>query len=390
MNLYDKNICDKVQKELFLSESGELSEDFKKHIENCDKCKKEYDKFLKMRLIVSDSAPSVPDLRQKVLGKIKNEQIKISEKKTFRRHIPLGTIAAAAAVLAVYVSIYGTKIPDMIFSNSFNDSSLKSNQPLYENSSKDQSESGSVLSESNLDSAAYQNTEDNSELLLPAGDENSSDMLLQSSDVVSDNAAADAADAAESTEMPFTDNYSYSDDGYDDKAADDEKSFDIRKGGTILMSYPNSNILLFVPGINAENIMEPETQNDNGDDGTEKRSLYDNSKTQTDLSGNSDGNNLSDSGNSDSSDSPGLIMNPSSGDGSSGTDSAQSNSIITDQSEAEKLFESMSEKYPGRISKELFDEVGENIYISFVNSLSDYESGYTAEALKAFAENYMS
>ena len=75
MNLDDKNICDKVQKELFLSESGELSEDFKKHIENCDKCKKEYDKFLKMRLIVSDSAPSVPDLRQKVLGKIKNEQI---------------------------------------------------------------------------------------------------------------------------------------------------------------------------------------------------------------------------------------------------------------------------------------------------------------------------
>ncbi len=98
-------ICDQVKKGMLLFE--DLPLEHKIHINSCEECGAEFDKIKKMQDLVRISAPSGVSLKDSVMGRIKNENIKIEPYvQPKRRHIPIGTISAAAAVLAVGVIAY--------------------------------------------------------------------------------------------------------------------------------------------------------------------------------------------------------------------------------------------------------------------------------------------
>ncbi len=111
-------LCDKVQDILLShSEGEELSEEVFQHIVCCEKCRSEKEKLDRTRELTRLSSPKCPELREAVLDRIRNENINIDVPKK-KRHFPIGTLAAAAAVLVVYISVYGSKLPALVFKNS--------------------------------------------------------------------------------------------------------------------------------------------------------------------------------------------------------------------------------------------------------------------------------
>ena len=106
-------ICDSVIPEM-LGDEGELSPEAKTHIENCEKCKAELEKIEKMRSLLASSVPAAPDLKDAVLSRIASENISPAPVTSSRRHIPFGTIAAAAAVFAVGILVYKGDILDKV------------------------------------------------------------------------------------------------------------------------------------------------------------------------------------------------------------------------------------------------------------------------------------
>jgi hypothetical protein len=111
----NKDLCEETL-ELLLVGEGEHPEHIKEHISCCEKCKTEYEKILKIQSLINSSMPDCPNLKDAVLEKINSEKIKIAPEKKKHR-FPIGTISAAAAVLVVYISIYGTGLSDFIFEN---------------------------------------------------------------------------------------------------------------------------------------------------------------------------------------------------------------------------------------------------------------------------------
>lgn len=111
----ENKLCEEIG-ELLLSQSEgeELPEYAKEHIECCEKCKEQQEKIIKMNSILKNSKPVCPELRKSVLDRINRENIKIAQPKK-KHHFPIGVLASAAAIFAVYISVYGTKLPDMIF-----------------------------------------------------------------------------------------------------------------------------------------------------------------------------------------------------------------------------------------------------------------------------------
>ena len=113
-----EKLCDKVQDILLShSEGEELSEEVSQHIVCCERCRAEKEKLDRMRELTKLSSPKCPELREAVLDSIKSDKIKIDAPKK-KRHFPIGTLAAAAAVLVVYISVYGSKLPSLVFKNS--------------------------------------------------------------------------------------------------------------------------------------------------------------------------------------------------------------------------------------------------------------------------------
>ena len=109
-----KDLCEETG-ELLLSQSeGDNLPDYaKEHIKCCKKCKEQQEKILKMRSLITGSKPECPEIRAVVLERIKNENIRIAQPEK-KHHFPIGVMAAAAAVFAVYLSVYGSKLPEMV------------------------------------------------------------------------------------------------------------------------------------------------------------------------------------------------------------------------------------------------------------------------------------
>lgn len=104
-------ICDKIITEIMSAEDvNNLPEHIVSHIEGCAYCKAEYEKFLKMQDLLHDAVPETPDIKGPVMARLEGERIAPAprRKNSFR----MATLAAAAAALAVYVSVYGTGLMD--------------------------------------------------------------------------------------------------------------------------------------------------------------------------------------------------------------------------------------------------------------------------------------
>ncbi len=103
--------CDKIRQRIFMLECGdEIPSDIKEHIAVCSECKKEYGKLMSMYGMMPEATPVTPDFKDSVMEKIAGEKIADAPR---RFHIPIGTLAAVAAVIAVYVSVYGTNLTDV-------------------------------------------------------------------------------------------------------------------------------------------------------------------------------------------------------------------------------------------------------------------------------------
>ncbi len=110
----NNDLCEEISELLLSQSNGEDLPDYaKEHIQCCEKCKEQQEKILKMKSLIKSSKPDCPEFRNAVLGRIKDENIKIAQPKK-KHHFPIGVMAAAAAVFAVYLSVYGTKLPEMV------------------------------------------------------------------------------------------------------------------------------------------------------------------------------------------------------------------------------------------------------------------------------------
>ncbi|MBE6571177.1 MAG: hypothetical protein E7656_02880 [Ruminococcaceae bacterium] len=108
----EKN-CDSVISEM-LSDFADLSPEALAHVESCKKCKAELEKIKKLDALLESAAPAVPSMKDAVLSKIERENISPAPVTSPRRHIPFGTIAAAAAVFAVGILVYKGDILDKV------------------------------------------------------------------------------------------------------------------------------------------------------------------------------------------------------------------------------------------------------------------------------------
>ena len=69
----------------------------------------------------------------------------------------------------------------------------------------------------------------------------------------------------------------------------------------------------------------------------------------------------------------------------SGANASANANAIDFETLAERQFEKLSEQYPNRISRELFDSIGAEKYLAFLSSLEDFDADYNAERFAAFA-----
>lgn len=104
-------ICDKIISRILSQDDVRvLPEDIACHIENCAECAAEYKKILEMQALLQEAVPETPDIKGTVMSRLDGETIAPAPRR--RSSFRMATLAAAAAALAVYVSVYGTGLMD--------------------------------------------------------------------------------------------------------------------------------------------------------------------------------------------------------------------------------------------------------------------------------------
>lgn len=105
--------CDKALGDMNTSDTP--TQELLQHLEICEDCAQEYKKLEKAKELVSLSAPQTPDFKKSVMERIARDGIEIKQpEKNRRRFVPLGTIAAAAAVFVIYLSVQSSGVNDML------------------------------------------------------------------------------------------------------------------------------------------------------------------------------------------------------------------------------------------------------------------------------------
>lgn len=283
--MQNEELCGRVIEFLQSHSNGEdIDEDIKSHIAMCDFCRSENEKYGKMSELVKASAPECPELRSAVLDRIKSEGIKVDEQKR-KRHFPIGTLAAAAAVLVIYVSVYGSKLPFMAF-NAANDAAV-TEEMYYAEEESAEAAIEEAVEEYSLNSQAFE--------------------------AVKEGAAAKSA------------------------------------GGEVLM--------LSRAPTQADEAANKQAAFDAIADTAETESYHDDMKISTE-------------------DIPMLAY----------ADEEAESEAAEDHSEAEELFEKYFSVYPDRITRADVENVGWEVYESFVLGIVDAESEYTLEALIEYSE----
>lgn len=360
-----KSVCQSVLESLLTDGTENLSDEISSHLADCDKCRSEYEKLEKTRKLISASAPAVPDLRRSVIEKINSENITMNKKISHRRrHIPLGTIAAAAAILAVYVSVYGTKLPNMVFkeadkadeSAELSENITAAPDILMKSAAPANFGAGDASDDALFDKGSdiyYFEASDESRVTAD-GEENQVNSLgknsLQANSAGGSGASANQIDNFSKSENIY--NYSNGSESDSDSGNGDiyrSESGYITKGRDVLMSYPTMNVLGFISGCSPDEFS----------DGCDKN------MNEAESSGGENG--MAFSGGSDT--------------------AKQSDGQNYEELDGEKIFEIMSQSYPDRISYEVFENVGSEVYKEFVLSLADFEIEYTETGLVRYSQS---
>ncbi len=377
-----KKLCEKILSEL-LKDPDELSPEAKTHLEDCEECKAELEKIQKANALLKASAPAVPALKDCVLSRILDEKLVPTPlSSTPRKHIPIGTISAVAAVLAVGILVYKGDILNKIdTANSENEmivydeeTALSPEALVEEWNNKTNGEKKSanyqIVADSANDSILYSDEEIIEECAEaeeePAYDANPEKKLLKSEQ--------------ESTET-------------DDTAPTEAvKNGDIAERGHLLSLLPPTN---------------DSVSGNSKPDGTQ------NAFIANDITSNSAS--AADGGTAGTTDSPApagvedtekapevMMLHPGSGmsgaaGGSSGTscanersEDATNDSIkvalgnISEKSDAAEVYKVLSQYYPDRISYEVFESADPSEYLAFVMSIDDFDSEYTESAFLGF------
>ena len=347
--------CGDVQKKLALLDYDEpIPQDLQKHLESCPSCRKEYENQKKMQDLLKAASPSVPKLSESVMRRIHDEKIEIKETDytTKRLRLPLGTIAAAVAVLAVYLSVYAG-VPRILFSGE--NHSVDDSKSVEENETQMFFASGKSVSDDTADS-------------------------LDTEDSDGQNTYSKALDNSENAEFYVADPKDLS---------DEEISLpdDFLMPRKSMIASPNTD------GTD----LNPEATEEGAENGTDSMSPQ---SYGTAGAENSRSNGLSDaeepSGEAVTSDSNGgdrgdekeaeYFAGGVAGSGAGGGNTGANTNEIDFVSLAERQFEKLSEQYPNHISRELFESVGAETYLAFLSSVEDFDADYTAEKLEAFAQ----
>ncbi len=379
--------CRDAKKRLIMLDYDEpVPQDLQEHLDTCPSCRKEYADQKEMHDLLRAyarecRAPAPKELSDSVMKRIRNEKVEIKKDNTAKRlRLPIGTIAAAAAVLAVYVGIYQSKLPISLFSD----------EKAYSAQSEGANEAQLFFVKSaGSDALLEPDVTDDSENLHDA-QENTADSAAENEDADYRIADADglADDACGETSLPPMQSIMKAPNAPDDAGSllsgDETTQINSAESGESEDEKESKNTMYSAPIVpSAESTA----------DGAEDRSL--------------DGAEYSDDtaaakANGFTNDMCGLLKaengtgdenkrggggGPSGGGASAGSNSgASANANAIDfETLAERQFEKLSEQYPDRISRELFDSIGAEKYLAFLSSLEDFDADYNAERFAAFA-----
>ncbi len=401
--------CRDAKKRLIMLDYDEpVPQDLQEHFDTCPSCRKEYTDQKEMHDLLRAYAracrASAPkELSDSVMKRIRDEKVEIKKDDTAKRlRLPIGTIAAAAAVLAVYVGVYQSKLPISLFSdekaNGTQSEDVNETQLFYAKSAGGDALFEPDVTEDSGDSYdAQDNTADSSSknedadyyivdtdglsdgtcddapfslrqsvMKAPSAPDNTGS-LSSGGETPQIDSAESAVNGSENTTYsapvePNAESTAYNFEADDRSLGGEEYSDGAQTDG---ITSGDSNGICGLPKAESE-----------GEGASESES-----ETVTEY-GNGDGDENKRAGGGSSGGSGG---GSSGGGASAGSNSGANANAIDFETLAERQFEKLSEQYPDRISRELFDSIGAEKYLAFLSSLEDFDADYNAERFAAFA-----
>ena len=367
-----KESCEDIREKLcLLNDTQSVPQELQQHLDNCPACRKEYEAQKRLYGFIRDPAPEVPKLSDKVMTRIREEKLEIKPDDMPRRlRLPLGTIAAAVAVLTVYVSVYYSKLPLAAFQQDTKTADIEMNEstPMLFSKSTDFSGTIAADTDSQIDS------EESDELYDSVAESPANGVKIDS-----ENGTTQTREA-ESDGLPtdFIPQFSLSvrGDAYEDNDTNE---------------YQTEN------GLTQNNgVIDGLTTKDEGGDAAPYSEEIDaiganGAGSMTNGAEQSDGNaNVVEPGNAQN---ESKHRDEASGGGGGSSGGGGSNGLpvqneTVSESSANARFESLSEQYPDRIDRATFESVGAECYLAFVAAITDFETEYTADNLQRFSEAF--
>lgn len=371
----NKKICDSILCEI-LSEFDNLSADTVAHIEKCESCKAEFEKIQQMNILLKSSAPAVPSLKDSVLERIKDENITPTPISAYgRKHFPIGTLTAAAAVLAVGLLVYKGDILDKV-DKAQNDNAFITYDVAYPETI----------------SAPYEQDLTSDKVLLKAHGAPSGNAVADEEAVTEETAETEVWDAAEiqneaesvteteSAENPqntaredvtnaATEPTEGASNGTAEKA--EETHHSPTNAGTLLALNPLQEAANSLQNDAELDVLPTEEQED--------VTSYDTASSGGGTA--SKGGGTASSGGATASDGIATTSPISKSD--------YVKSLlgeITQDSNPEKIYKQLYEHYPDRISPDVFKNADPKEYLDFVMSIDDFDTEYTEDNFLQFCE----
>lgn len=374
--------CRDAKKRLIMLDYDEpVPQDLQEHFDTCPSCRKEYTDQKEMHDLLRAYAracrASAPkELSGSVMKRIRDEKVEIKKDDTAKRlRLPIGTIAAAAAVLAVYVGIYQSKLPISLFSDEKADSAqsegVNETQLFYAKSA-----GGDALFEPDVTEDLYDaqdNTADS------AAENEDADYRIADADSLAD-------DACGETSLPPMQSIMKAPNAPDDAGSllsgDETTQINSAESGESEDEKESRNTTYSAPIVSST-----ESTAVGADDRSLDGAEYSDDTAVAKANGFTNdmcGLPKAENGTGDENKRGG--GGGSSGEGASaGSNSGANANAIDFETLAERQFEKLSEQYPDRISRELFDSIGAEKYLAFLSSLEDFDADYNAERFAAFA-----
>ncbi len=378
-----KKLCAKIFSEI-LREPDKLSSEAQAHLEDCAECKAELEKIRKTDALLKASAPSTPALKGSVLSRIRDEKLVPAPLSSVpHKHIPIGTISAVAAVLAVGILVYKGDIL-----NKIDTAKSENDEMIVYDAAADFSPEALVEEWNNKTNG--ENSSANYQILTDSG---SNSLLYSDEEVVEESAEAEEEPAHDAIfDKVLLKSEQESAESDDTAPTEAIKDSNITERGHLLSLLPPTNDSL-------SDISKPDgTQNTVANDIT--------SNSISDTDGGTAGTTTSPApaGVEDTKKAPEVMMlHPGSGmsgtaGGSSDTSSASKERTeeatteninaffgnISEKSDAAEVYKVLAQYYPDRISYEVFESADPVEYLTFVMSIEDFDTEYTESAFLGF------